>query len=66
MVQVVPVVIIAAATDGIVRMAVAAYGAEVTVEHHGILENSKDYEENSISNCLFDTSWLPLWMFLRK
>ena len=37
---VVAVAIIAAVMDGIVLMAVAAYGAVVTVEHPGILEVS--------------------------
>lgn len=35
----IPVVIIAAATDGIAPTTVAAYGAVATAEHHGILED---------------------------
>ena len=63
----VPVAIIAVVTDGIVLMAVAAYGVVVMVEHRGILEVSKEYEKIGINNsCLHDASQLLFWMLVRR
>lgn len=63
----VPIAIIVAVTDGIVLMAVAAYGVVVTVEHREILEVSKEYEKIGINNsCLLDASQLHFWMLVRR